>query len=60
MFTGDSISELVTAIKSNPNIKPVSFTSKDLMDLIELRWLLFFIVALLSAEWFLRKLWGSY
>ena len=60
MFTADSLSQLVSDIKSNPNIKPVSYTTKDLMDLIEIKWLLFVIVSFLSAEWFLRKFWGSY
>lgn len=60
MFRADSVLNIFTSIKADKNIKPVSFTTSNLMDLIELKWLFFIIVALLSAEWFLRKFWGTY
>ncbi len=60
MFSQDSISKLPDAIKANKNIKAVSFTTTNLVNLIELRWLFFVIVALLSGEWFFRKFWGTY
>jgi len=60
MFLPDSIEKLVSELKQNNNIKPVSFSTKDLIDLIELRWLFFIIIGLLSVEWFLRKFFGGY
>ncbi len=60
MFSSDSIFKLPKLIKADKNIKAVSFTTSDLVDLIELKWLLFVIVALLSGEWFFRKFWGTY
>ncbi len=60
MFTADSVMAVAKAIKLNDTIKPVSFTTWELVDLIELRFLFFIIVSLLSVEWFFRKLWGTY
>ncbi|MEN8121132.1 MAG: hypothetical protein ABFS35_12325 [Bacteroidota bacterium] len=60
MFSPDSLENLLSELKLNSNIRPVSFSTKDLIDLIELRWLFFIIIGLLSAEWFLRKFFGSY
>ncbi|MCF6242891.1 MAG: hypothetical protein L3J74_16305, partial [Bacteroidales bacterium] len=60
MFPSDSIFKLSEAIKADKNIKAVSFTTTDVVNLVEIKWLLFVIVALLSAEWFFRKFWGTY
>ena len=60
MFVPDSINRILNTVKENPNIKPVSFSTHKLLDLIELKWLFFVIIALLAAEWFLRKFFGSY
>ncbi|MBR4624553.1 MAG: hypothetical protein IKO56_03335, partial [Alphaproteobacteria bacterium] len=39
--------------------KPVIFTETTTAGLIELRWLFYLILILLTAEWFLRKFWGT-
>lgn len=52
--------ELINAIRSNENLKPVSFMNRKLKDLIELPWFFFLLILLISAEWFIRKRSGSY
>ncbi len=60
MFMPNQLEQLISELKQNPNIKPISFATKDLIDLIELKWLFFIIISLLSVEWFLRKYFGGY
>ena len=60
MFSPDSLKQLLSELKQNSNIRPVSYSTKDLIDLIELKWLFFIIIGLLSAEWFMRKFFGVY
>lgn len=40
--------------------KPIISTEKDWSDLVEWKWLLILLIALLSIEWFLRKYHGAY
>ena len=42
-------------ILANDTIKSITYTHKQLTDLVNLRWLFFIIIGLLSVEWFLRK-----
>jgi len=60
MFLPDSLNNLLAELKNNKNIRPVSYSTKDLIDLIELKSLFFIIISLISVEWFLRKFFGSY
>jgi hypothetical protein len=41
------------------DFKNVLYTQESLKDLINLKWLFFVILALVSVEWFLRKYYGS-
>jgi len=56
----NNLEELEKLILENENIVPVSYSEKELKDLIHIKLLLFFIVILLSVEWFARKYFGSY
>jgi hypothetical protein len=60
MFYPGKEKEMVDLIKEREEIKPMSFTNKQFEDAINLKWIFFFILALLSAEWFLRKRNGYY
>jgi hypothetical protein len=51
--------DLVEKISNNEHSKPVMYTTKEKTPLIELTWLLAFIIALFSVEWFIRKWNGS-
>ncbi len=47
-------------IKKAETIKPVIYTNYRTTTLLNWKWLFFIILALLTAEWFLRKYWGGY
>ncbi|MEJ8755988.1 vWA domain-containing protein [Pontibacter sp. H259] len=42
------------------NHKPVIDSTEDVRDLVDLKWLFFVLLALITAEWFVRKYIGSY
>ena len=54
------IASLEDIISKRDDIKPIAYMQTDFKDLIDFKFLFFIILALLSAEWFLRKYWGSY
>ncbi|MBI5218095.1 MAG: hypothetical protein HY958_04115 [Bacteroidia bacterium] len=60
LFTPAQMDKLYEAIKTNRDIVPVSYSEKQLIDIINLRWIFFLLLALASAEWFSRKYFGSY
>lgn len=51
----NQIQQLATIINSNQNITSITYSHKQLTDLVQLKWLFFLILLLLSIEWFLRK-----
>jgi hypothetical protein len=60
MFYPGQEKEMIELIKKREEIKPMSFTNKQFKDAINIKWIFFFILILLSAEWFLRKRNGYY
>jgi hypothetical protein len=42
------------------DFKDVIYSNETLKDLIHVEWLFFLVLALVSAEWFLRKYYGNY
>ncbi len=60
IYFPDQLQMLESDILTNADIVSVSYTEKNLRDLINLKWLFFTLLAIVSIEWFLRKLWGSY
>lgn len=52
--------KLADLLQKRDDIKVVKYTQKRFNDLINLYWIFFIIIALLSAEWFLRKRNGGY
>ncbi len=51
----NQLEQLQKDILANDTIKSITYSHKQLTDLINLKWLFFIIVLLLSLEWFLRK-----
>jgi len=49
------LGQLANLIRKNENIKTVVYDDQQYTDLVDSKWLFVFILALLSAEWFLRK-----
>ncbi len=50
---------LKKTILETDNIKSITYTHKQLNELVNLKWIFFLILALLSTEWFLRKYNGT-
>ncbi len=55
MLQPSQIGQLADLIRKNENIKTVVYEDKRYSDLVDLKWIFVLIVALLSAEWFVRK-----
>lgn len=54
------LEELGKLLGQREDIKIVSYTEKKLSDLINLKWVFFLLLGLLTAEWFIRKQNGAY
>lgn len=54
------LDKLVDLLTKREDIKSVSYTEKKLNDLVNLKWVFFLLLGLLSVEWFLRKRNGAY
>ena len=55
MVLPSQVSKLADLIKKNENIKTVVYEDKHYSDLVDIKWIFALILALLSAEWFIRK-----
>jgi len=60
MLFPNEISELKKLIDSKEDIKPVIYTHTSYAPLIDLKWVFFLLLLLLTAEWFIRKWSGTY
>lgn len=54
------VEQLETLVRGEETIAPVIYSTTRNKPLIDLRWLFFILLVLLSAEWFLRRYFGSY
>ncbi len=54
------VNKLVSELKSSNQIKATSYFQEMVHEILNLRWLFFVMLLLLSMEWFLRKFWGIY
>lgn len=59
LFYKNQFAQLQKEILENKFIKNITYTHKELTDIINLRWIFFIVLGLLSLEWFLRKRNGS-
>ncbi|MFL5752908.1 MAG: hypothetical protein ACJ76F_05830 [Bacteroidia bacterium] len=60
MFYPNQLDELRKTLESKEEIKTITYTQKKLSDLIDIKWIFFLILGLLSLEWFIRKSNGLY
>lgn len=51
---------LITAVKADEQLKPVSYMNKKLEDLLKEPWFFALLMVFLCLEWFIRKRAGSY
>ncbi len=60
MLFSNQISDLPKLIDSKEDIKPVIYTHTSYAPLIDMKWVFFLLLILVSAEWFIRKWSGTY
>ncbi|MGQ0828562.1 MAG: hypothetical protein ACT4ON_09225 [Bacteroidota bacterium] len=60
MVYPNELEKLTEKLNAREDIKSVSYSEKKLTDLINIKWIFFLILALLSLEWFMRKRSGAY
>jgi len=60
LFYPDQLDQLEKTLEKRDDIKTVSYSHYKLQDLINLKWVFFLLLILLSLEWFLRKRSGAY
>ena len=51
---------LADSIKNRTNIKPVMYNTTKTQNILNLKWIFFLLLTLLSLEWFARRYFGSY
>lgn len=54
------LDKLAEILNAREDIKTVSYSEKKLREVINLKWIFFLLLALLSFEWFMRKRNGAY
>ena len=55
-----NVDELLKKINERKDIRSIAFFQKRYNEIINLPWIFFMIILLLSVEWFLRKNNGGY
>ena len=60
MLYPDNIASISTLIKEKGTVKPVRYETSKTRSLINLKWIFFLLVSLISVEWFLRRYFGGY
>ncbi|WP_051189553.1 hypothetical protein [Daejeonella oryzae] len=55
MIFPDELSQIPTLLKSNENVKTISYEGRKYEEMINLKIIFFLIICLLSIEWFSRK-----
>jgi hypothetical protein len=59
-YEARELNKAIEAIKKNTAISSVSYNEKSLDELINVKWIFFLLIALITAEWFIRKYEGGY
>lgn len=60
LFYPQYINALADSINANATIKPVLYSQFSTAPIINLKWIFFLLLTLLSVEWFMRKYAGGY
>jgi len=60
MVYPNQLKKLADLLNAREDIKPISHSEKKLSDMINLKWIFFLLLILISLEWFIRKINGAY
>ncbi len=56
----DQVVAIADSIKNKDEVKPVFYSTSKTRSVINLKWIFFVLMGLLTVEWFLRKFFGGY
>ncbi|MEN0004017.1 MAG: hypothetical protein AAF798_07735 [Bacteroidota bacterium] len=56
----DGISSIKTKIEAQETIVPILYETAQTQSVIQLKWIFFLLLTLLSLEWFFRRYYGAY
>jgi hypothetical protein len=59
-YTPNQSGQMISDLQNNTRLKATSYYQEMISELLNLKWLFFVVLILLSVEWFLRKFWGIY
>ena len=59
-YLPNEVEKLVLELENSTQLKPSTYFQEMVHEILNLRWLFFILLILLSVEWFLRKFWGIY
>jgi len=60
MVAPSNIASLAGMIKNKGTVKPVVYQTTKTRSVINIKWIFFLLMGLLTAEWFMRRYFGSY
>ncbi len=60
LVSTNELNKLIEKLNNRDDIKTVSYSQNKLSELINLKWIFFLLLALISIEWFIRKRNGAY
>lgn len=60
MLTLSDLSKFPERIANREDVTSVSYMNEEVKDIINLQWIFYLLLALLSIEWFIRKRGGAY
>jgi hypothetical protein len=60
MFLAADLGQIANIIRERGDVKPVFYFEKSYLELIDLKYLLALLIALLTAEWIFRRIAGGY
>lgn len=56
----DQVVSIADTLKNSDDVKPVFYSTSKTRSVINLKWIFFVLLGLLTVEWFLRKFYGGY
>lgn len=56
----NDLSKFPKTISNREDVTAISYMNEEVQDIINLKWIFFLLLALLSIEWFIRKRGGAY
>ena len=59
-YAPNETEKLIADVQGNKRLKATSYFQEMINEMLNLKWLFFIVLLLLSVEWFLRKFWGLY